>query len=292
VPSAKIENTTPFTTYSMTVQARNAIGYGPESPPVEAQFNYNKASGGTPQTGNTDPLYPGADIYEDYLGMGEKWAVHTFITSTADKTFIVESDVHPFRVLCVAGGGGGGYDAGGGGGGGGVIAKDQHDIGVGSYPVQIGAGGGNNNNGGNSVLADLTAVGGGRGGTWHCQSGNGGGSGGGASGSNGSCGAQGGKGTAGQGHDGCGFKGVYSGWGGGGAGGPATNRNGGPALPSDISGSTVHYGSGGYGQGGNWPSPKAAYGCGGYGGGYGSTPPNPAGSSGTAGIVIVAYRIG
>ena len=40
MPSAKIENSTPFTTYSMTVQAKNAIGYGPESPPIEAQFNF------------------------------------------------------------------------------------------------------------------------------------------------------------------------------------------------------------------------------------------------------------
>ena len=166
------------------------------------------------------------------------------------------------EVLVVAGGGGGGMDMGGGGGGGGVIYSSAVSITPGSaITATVGNGGvgapaGSTNGqpgghqftisatqGGNSVFGELTAVGGGFGGSsyWGYTPNNGyggtGGSGGGASGYNqgvGSNGTRGGSGTSGQGFAGGGGAINYYSGGGGGAGdagvsGPS-KPNGGPGV--------------------------------------------------------------
>ena len=95
MPSARITNTTPFTTYTMTVQPKNAIGLGPKSPPVTAQFNYNKASGGTEK---------------DYVAGGKLWKQHVY-QSPGTFTFTVESSVKEWKIRLIGrGGNAGGAD--------------------------------------------------------------------------------------------------------------------------------------------------------------------------------------
>ena len=183
----ELTGTTPFVNYQFRVKANNQQGAGEWSmthgdlgPSPDVQFNYNKAEGGNPQTGNTDPAYPGADIVENYLGTGQKWAVHTFKPQTADKTFVVKSNPKEWRVLIVAGGGGSGSGKDGGSGSGGGAAGHAYDysglsLDVKSYPLSVGAGGalapGTGYNqpsigsaGGTSAFPDVGSAGGGAGG--------------------------------------------------------------------------------------------------------------------------------
>ena len=179
------------------------------------------------------------------------------------------------EVLVVAGGGGGGMDMGGGGGGGGVIYNNSYEVSVGKpITVTVGAGGNGGpaacsgsqpcshqytqsaTSGGNSSFGNVTAVGGGYGGSSYFgytpNNGYGatGGSGGGASGySDGNTG-RGGSGTSGQGYAGGGSSGQYYSGGGGGA---ASVGISGPSQPNGGSGvryssvSPFYFGGGGGG---------------------------------------------
>ena len=234
-------------------------------------------------------------IIGDYESNGTKYRTHTF-TNTG--TFeITELGTYPGSVdyLLVAGGGGGGAQHGGGGGAGGLLSGDTL-MGVGSYPVTIGAGGrgcGGNpsppvfsyigTNGSSTTWNSLTCVGGGYGGVYqhpiHVQAsgGDGGSAGGSSGGESDNQGPSAGNSTAGQGNPG--GRGRYAGAGGGGAGAsgadvaPASPYTtayataGGIGLLSSISGISTHYAGGG---GGGTHSPGAtvqAGGAGGLGGG-------------------------
>ena len=221
------------------------------------------------------------------------------------------------RVLVVGGGGGGGMDMGGGGGGGGVVYEKTQPIygdvivtvGRGGYGAPAGSGGFRTDGvgpqpGGHqftipataglpSSFGDLTALGGGFGGSSYRGytpgiSGGAGGSGGGAGGYNDNAGTFfGGAGTVGQGFRGGNSTQAYYAGGGGGAGGPgadSTNQpNGGPGVYNDITGTGYYWGGGGgsaaysTGQGGNG-------GIGGGGGGANGTTTGGAGyNNGSAG---------
>jgi hypothetical protein len=146
MPTAKIENTTPFTTYAMTVQARNAIGYGPKSPPIEAQFNYNKASGGdevatfevTQELLDADPLLE---------EVGAVWKYHWF---KANGTFTITSNPREFRYMMVGGGRAGGHSCntghGKGGPGGNLVFDDAAVLSIGDIVFTQGNGGTAQNN--------------------------------------------------------------------------------------------------------------------------------------------------
>lgn len=232
------------------------------------------------------------------------WTVQTFTSTPAGGTWTVPANVFQVDVLVVAGGGGGGAWVGAGGGGGGVIYRENYPVTPGTnISVTVGAGGtGEYNpggysgmpratNGGNSIFDTLTAIGGGRGGSWTDYAPTSGGSGGG----NGYSSAP-GAGTAGQGFEGGRGRGDstngYPTGGGGGAGGPGgwwrqggsgqlTTGNwgpngkagdGGPGLPFNITGAMIWYGGGGGGgchglttSGSN--AADAAPGFGGQGGG-------------------------
>jgi hypothetical protein len=210
------------------------------------------------------------------------------------------------EVLVVAGGGGGGMDMGGGGGGGGVIYSSAVSITPGSaITATVGNGGvgapaGSTNGqpgvhqftisatqGGNSVFGELTAIGGGYGGSsyWGYTPNNGyggtGGSGGGASGYKQGVGSngRGGTGTSGQGFNGGGAVDNYYSGGGGGAGdagvsGPS-KPNGGPGV---IYPSMSPYYFGGGGGGASYS--LSTGGDGGNGGGGGGALGTTVGGSG------------
>ena len=216
-------------------------------------------------------------------------------------------NITDMQILLVAGGGGGGMDMGGGGGGGGVIyrslAVEPSSI---PYSITVGAGGtgapagGTNGQpgghqftipavkGGNTIFGNLTAIGGGAGGSsvWgHTigSTGGNGGSGGGASGYNSTNAAGAGLGTNGQGYSGGNAGGSHYSGGGGGAGGAGIS---GPSLPNGGSGiqysaiSPYYWGGGGGGSGYSGNS-----GNGGIGGGG-------AGSGATGGIGAVGINNG
>lgn len=232
-------------------------------------------------------------------------------------------------VLVVAGGGGGGADAAGGGGGGGVV-YEQNRLVSGATTLSVGGGGDGGrketatvaSNGADSTFGSLTAVGGGRGGTYRGGNGAAGGSGGGGGFDSGNGGAA----TADQGNSGaasgrnnwceCFIPGPAGG-GGGGAGGAGTagnvsDGNGGPGRTVSITGSDVAYGGGG--GGGRW-SVVSAIENGGFGGGgrgagsCGANPSQPGvantggggggapagcqtfGSAGGSGIVVIKYEL-
>ena len=203
-------------------------------------------------------------------------------------------NITDMQILLVAGGGGGGMDMGGGGGGGGVIyrtvAVDPSAV---PYTVTVGAGGdgapagGTNGQpgghqftipakkGGNTTFGNLTAIGGGFGGSsvWSYTpggSGGSGGSGGGASGYNSTNAAGAGLGTSGQGFSGGNAGGSHFSGGGGGAGGAGIS---GPALPNGGPGiqysaiSPFYWGGGGGGSGYSGNSGNGGIGGGGAGSG-------------------------
>ena len=203
------------------------------------------------------------------------------------------------EVLVVAGGGGGGMDMGGGGGGGGVIYSSAVSITPGSaITATVGNGGvgapaGSTNGqpgghqftisatqGGNSVFGELTAIGGGFGGSSYRGytpgiAGGSGGSGGGASGYNDNAGTfNGGTGTSGQGFGGGNSTQAYRSGGGGGAGGAGVSSpnqpNGGPGV---IYPTMSPYYFGGGGGGSSYSLSTGGYGGigGGGGGAVGTT---------------------
>jgi len=248
----------------------------------------------------------------------------------------------PVQYLIVAGGGSGGGAAvtssGGGGGAGGLLTGTLYvNTGI-TYNVVVGAGGAqtsasqvDGNPGSNSSVFDLVAVGGGPGGTWQDGGTDGptrleGGSGGGGGGRNGTLG---GNGTAGQGFAGGNTHNsttgaADAGGGGGGAGGVGQRAprgyvpgDGGPGLPSYITGDLrwfaggggagtedgTSYASGGIGGGGRGGSdtdinagnspiaPESGDVNTGGGGGGGSGTGGLAGRAGGSGIVILRSSI-
>ena len=256
----------------------------------------------------------------------------TFQTFTENGTFTVPAGVTHVDVLVVAGGGGGGgihdmfSNGGGGGGAGGVRHLEEVSVTPSDeINVIVGVGGDGSvggaaaSNGSNSSFGDVTATGGGKGGSFdgdniHYPSSGGSGGGAHAWGSD----VSGAAGTVGQGHDG-GSTTVQSNRGGGGGGGAGgvggtnadnTAGNGGVGVDySAIFGTSVGAsgwfgggggggrnggtaGSGGTGGGGAGNSSGDGSngvantgGGGGAGGGSGAT----SGGSGGSGIVIVKY---
>ena len=253
-------------------------------------------------------------------------------TTQSNLVFPNSQKIPAVEYLVVAGGGG----AGGAGGGGGGLLQGLLPIITGqSYTVTVGSGGNGGANesttpatqGGNSLLGSITAIGGGKGGTWYSSSqnavalGGSGGSGGGSAGqytySSYVAGAQ---ATGGQGNAGgstIGSTGTpYYQAGGGGAGtvglnaNPSTNAgNGGAGIASSISGTVTAYAGGGgggrasggtdanVGQGGAGGGGSAATTSSGTpssgstnsGGGGGGTNGAATGGNGGSGIVIISY---
>ncbi len=102
-----------------------------------------------------------------------------FLWTPTDYEWRVPLGIEEVDVLVVGAGGGGGNNVGGGAGAGGVVLKTNFAV-AGLIPIKIGSGGIQNTDGENTIFSNITALGGGRGGTRFGNNGNNGGSGGGA----------------------------------------------------------------------------------------------------------------
>jgi hypothetical protein len=153
MPSAKISNTTPYTTYNMRVQARNSIGTGPISGVVSAQFNC------------AAPIVEVSDtkggIVVEYEDGGVTWRHHE-IRETEQIEIVTAGFV---ETLLVLGGGGGssngsrdGAYPGGGGGAGGVFYRRWTWLEPQTIFAYIGTGGSGGTNGTNSGKGNDTTV--------------------------------------------------------------------------------------------------------------------------------------
>ena len=270
--------------------------FGTPAPVAGTNPNDNTGLGGTVAYTDTNGLNPVAG--PPYNG---GYVVHTF---AASDTLTLPSPAS-VDVVMVAGGGGGGGLYGGGGGAGGLICTNI-PLGLGSYPVTVGAGGAGNSsnnhgaNGINSVFSTLTALGGGGGGIGYLgpvapQNGGSGGGGGGVTSGNypGGTGLQPGSASGGFGNNGGSGLNDQSYGGGGGAGAVGGTTNGGAGLSYAISGVTNYYAGGGGGAvggaggqgGGGAVGANGDFGTGGGGGGG----VNAAGGNGGTGIIIVRY---
>jgi hypothetical protein len=212
-----------------------------------------------------------------------KYKIHLFTNVGSDNFRVIDSGTDgKVEVLVVAGGGGGGMDMGGGGGGGGVISTPYVIRPGENILLSVGAGGlggpggserrsdnaGPNpgshgftvsgTNGQNSTFGNLTAIGGGYGGSSYFDYGpnlgigSSGGCGGGTSGySNGGVKA-GQAGTSGQGFKGGQGGGRYYSGGGGGTGEPGVDSTGTPkggnGVLNNILGYNLYWGGGGGGS--------------------------------------------
>lgn len=285
MPSANIEQTTPFTTYTMRVQAENLVGKGGWSSEASGQFNFNKAEGGTIK-----------DFGEgEYNGLEGTWRTHTFTGSNKSEKLTIFSNPRDFYVLVQAGGGGsGGFGNNGNntpgyGGGGEHYYNEEQRLDVKEYFIIFGANAGAGQRG-QSVNLDgvKSCVGGSPGGSGNGGSGGSGGGGGGGGGCSDPNANGGARGNGGAGANGCGNGGNAPGWGGnpnagggGGAGGSASGHRAGNGQNRTISGENKAYGTGG----GVYSGVARAYGHGG-GGGMGWS------GGGAGGCVIIAYRTG
>jgi len=242
-------------------------------------------------------------------------------TSTRNFNFIV-AVIYSIDFLVVAGGGGAGYDVGGGGGagglrtsygatsGGGASSESALSVFAGNvYIINVGNGGASSPNtsnkgssGGNSFIslngtALIESLGGGGGGSYPSL---GPGLNGGSGGGGGHNGFSGGAGTAGQGYAGGSSSATaYGSGGGGGAGGAGSNGvasnqvAGGAPLAVSITGSSVNYAGGGYGNADSGAVNGTGYNTsnsfvGYYGfGANGTGAPNANPNSGANGIVIL-----
>ena len=263
------------------------------------------------------------------ISVGKSSFVTNNLVLYLDAAHPINYTLSEVEVLVVGGGGGGGMDMGGGGGGGGVLYNTSYPVTPGSgINVIVGNGGagapaaGTNGqptghqytiraqNGQSSSFGNMTALGGGYGGssvyTFTPDNGYGGGgaSGGGASGyandgtGNGAAHGRGGRfglGTIGQGNNGGGGSGQYNSGGGGGAGQPGGSGafnwapKGGDGLPYSILGKVYYWGGGGGGAGYSFFGGHGGLGGGGggavgttYGGvGYNNGSPGGGGGTGT-----------
>jgi len=224
--------------YTVTVTSATA-GDSPQQATVTIAYNiYISATGGTITTDGN-------------------FKIHTF---TSSDTFAISWNPNSTSLeylICAGGGGGASSFTGGGGGGGGVLTGTTTQS-VGSYPLTVGNGGGSSNPGEDSSIFNLTAEGGGQGGSYSGSNTDGGCGGGGGgfngAGGNGSQGGDGGDSHAYTTADGAG------GGGGGASGANGSNAtgststysnrsggNGGAGLQSSITGTATYYGSGGGG---------------------------------------------
>jgi hypothetical protein len=273
----------------------------------------------------------GGQSVQDIVVSGLTYRVHTFTSSGILTVTSGPTGAATVEYLIVGGGGGGGNQTGyqqacgPGGGAGGFISGSYTFTSNGPYTVTVGSGGAATSKGTDSIIASpinpaiLIAYGGGS-----AASNGGSGSGGYWSGGGGGFslfgqGNPGGPGgTVAQG-DGTGNYIVRSGGGGGGAGGaaspitPTSGGDGGAAKETFIRGTPEWFaaggGGGGYGNGGigggrylggtgefsSNPSPtgipKNAIAQTGSGGGGAANQNTPGGGNGSAGIVIIRYRI-
>ena len=248
--SAIVTGLTDYQTYLFRVSAVNAVGKGQNSDNSPGAIQSNSASGGTTTTIN------------NYNGTGQTWRVHQF---TSSGTLNINNAIHPFRALLIGAGGQGGYAQTswvGGGGAGGFLEDNALSIATGSHSIVVGSGftrlygqGLQGLNGNSTQAFNLTAFGGGGGGSGRFVDAE----------KNGLPGASGGGGGShalsvnGSGgaaiHGSQGFPGANSnnhGGGGGGAGGTGTSSQqpnqggaGGPGKASNITGSSVTYAAGG-----------------------------------------------
>jgi hypothetical protein len=235
----------------------------------------------------------------------------TITTYTTTQTGVsLASNKTGFIDALVIAGGGGPCQHGGGGGAGGLLVLNSFPLAPGStYDVLVGSNGGTGTNGGDSSFAGTLAKGGAGGNDGSATPGKSGGS-----GSGGTNGQPGGSSTQGSGTSAVsspvlffsaygttatakgfgnlgstGEGGAHHGGGGGGAGGTSGNRNGGPGLQLNFTGSLVYYAAGGFG--GSYPtngngSNGAGWSASGYGMGGGSYQ-STIGPAGTSGAVIV-----
>jgi hypothetical protein len=238
------------------------------------------------------------------------FTIYRVTSTSAGASYVINSNLlsTPISFLIVGGGGtGAGFGipteaiSPGAGGAGGLIESSGTTNTATTYSIYVGRGGvasNNTANGEDSLLqltsGILTAIGGGGGGnlSTSLDGRSGGSGGGGAFNYNNNNSGTGGAGTPGQGFSGAAgvVGGGALGCSGGGAGG-AGSFNGGPGLPSTITGQSIFYAgggsgginrSGGTGGGGNSGTP----GTDGLGGGGGS-PTISAGTSGGSGVVIL-----
>ena len=252
--------------------------------------------------------------------------IHTF---TSPGNFVVSSSGN-VSYLLIAGGGGAGFDVGGGGGAGGLHYKASHPVTTTTYPVTIGGGGApgpgqsqRGSSGGDSTAFGVTAGGGAGGGSYQAAGpGNNGRPAGGSGGGAGQQGATGGSSPGSNSHPGgTDVESPAAGWGGsggdsnpsswssgagGGSGGDATNppgpnqaHNANNHTTYTISGSSVNYAGGGYGNsdGGSvhdtghdkddnpigGPAPRGF-------GANGTGSPNSSPHPGSPGILIISYE--
>jgi len=217
---------------------------------------------------------------------GIQYRVHTFTTEGFGSFQVLRGG--QVEYLVVGGGGSGGSRHGGGGGAGGVFVGSLN-VTIQSYTIQVGAGGVGTtsttigNNGNSSSVFGITALGGGRGGTFQAainstSAGGSGASGGGGAGLSGTGTNAGGSGTSGQGNPGgigIGPNPPITAGGGGGAGSIGQNAvgnnagNGGAGTLVNIDGNSFYYAGGG-GGGGYYAAEAAGNGGSGGGGGGGN----------------------
>lgn len=242
----------PDTTYHARVRGVRGVSLGPDSNVI---------------TFTTRALFAVTST-ADLVTYDGVYSYHYFNTTGAHHLEIVEGSNRVRALIVAAGGMGGGTNGSGnscgGGGGGGVKDIDFDDwvaeLGVGTYPVVVGAKAAApaaNNvgvNGGDSSFNGITTVGGGFGGSVGGVKGDGGSGGGAIAGTN----LTGGRGRTNQGSDG-GMSHTAAGGGGGGGGGadrltgdPARatalkGANGGDGYLSDIDDLGTRYGAGGGG---------------------------------------------
>ena len=264
MPSARISNTTPYTTYKMWVTAKNAIGEGETAGPVSAQFN-GCAPAVFNETFSSNVTFTTLD---DPDGDGKNYRLAEI--NAPNGTLAIDSPGLA-TALIVAGGGGGNRGGGNGSSGGGAGGAIELLLGMDAiaYTANVGAGGAGQFTAaaGNETTFAGYVIRPGLGGSQNAGSGGGGGHSGNGYWSNG-----GGGGSAGNG--GVGF--------GGGCCCP-----GGAGLISKITGVEVEYAQGGVGNAKSGsPGTPGSGGAGGYDS-WGDAP----GGVGLDGVVYVRVEI-
>ncbi len=248
--------------------------------PATTPVTFNSAGGAISLTGGTISGYSGtladyallslnrgkaatgSGVNISALTTGGNSSLLYRFTNTGNDTFYTPYGVSAVNYLVVGGGGGGGRSLSGsrtgGGGGGGGVANGTYNLSSNSINLAVGAGGEYQAQGADSFLGVILVGGGGVGGGYNddcCSTnsatvGTGGagytaGGGGGGAGFRGTGTRAGGVGT--QRSGGNGGSTSSGGWGGagGGAGGSAVTETAGVGITSEITGTSVMYGSGG-----------------------------------------------
>jgi hypothetical protein len=220
---------------------------------VAAIYNYRGSKSFTITSAITN-WNNSTDVLGTSIFNGITYKIYAFKSTGVTYSFNYScSSTSNIYILAVGGGGGGGLDQGGGGGGGGVIQSTTSLLGSDVISITVGGGGATETNGSNTTVnwttatsKNITATGGGHGGTYSIVSTSGGSGGGGGGARGNATNNAGSSGTAGQGNaGGSGY--VTSGTalhagGGGGAGYAGDDFS----TPRAFNGVT-YYGSGGNG---------------------------------------------